>query len=228
MLAAVCALPGPARLGRGLYDGIVPLPPYHWAHPPRELARDNQLPEPGASTLDLDASGKSPGSAATGDGQCTVIFNDGSVAAGGADTVLAVTITPLDPAAIAPPPSGRRFDGNACRFRAVYGRDGPLARFVRPVTVVLRYASYGTEIVQTGGTGQHAWVPIPTTRYAGHLHLLVANTSALGVFAPVAPASAPYREETPWTAYAVAAAFVIFALLLLVRRRTVKLQRDGR
>lgn len=157
-----------------------------------------------------------------------MIFNDGSVAAGGAGTVLTVTITPLDPASIAPPPSGRRFDGNACRFRAVYGRDGTIARFVRPVTVVLRYASYGTEIVQTGGTTQDTWAPMPTTRYPGHLHLLVANTPALGVFAPVAPANAAYRQETPWTMYAVVAAFALFGLLLLLRRRAAGPRQDGR
>jgi len=176
--------------------------------------------------LDLDPSGKSPGSVATGDGQCTVIFNDGSVAAGAAGAVLTVTITPLDPAALGPPPPGRRFDGNACRFRAAYGRDGTLTRLVRPVTVVLRYASYGTEIVQAGGTAQRTWAPTPTTRYAGHLHLLVVNTAVLGVFAPVAPADAPYRQETPWTTYAVAAAFVLFGVFLLARRRTVRATPD--
>jgi hypothetical protein len=195
--------------------------------PPPELARDNQSPQPGVATLDLDPGGKSPGSVATGDGQCTVVFNDGSVAAGPAGTTLTVTITPLDPAGIAPPPPGLRFDGNACRLQAVYGRGGPVARFPRAVTVVLRYASYGTEIVRAGRTDQQTWTSIPTTRYAGHLHLLVANTSALGTFAAVAPANAPYRQKTPWTAYAVAAAFVLFALLLVVRRRTVKVRQDG-
>jgi hypothetical protein len=32
-------LPGPL-----LYDGLIPLPPYRWVHPPATAARDNQPP----------------------------------------------------------------------------------------------------------------------------------------------------------------------------------------
>jgi hypothetical protein len=218
-VAAVVFCPGPARLGRGLYDGIVPLPPYQWVHPPRELARDNTPPQPGRATLDLDAAGKSPGSVATGDGQCTVIFNDGSVAAGPAGDALTVSITPLDPASIAPPPPRFRFDGNACRFQAVYGKSRAVAVYGRTVTVVLRYASYGTQIVRAGTAGQPVWEPIRTARYAGHLHLLVADVATLGTFAAVAPANAPYVQRTPWAGYAVAAAVAIFIVLVLLRQK---------
>jgi hypothetical protein len=197
------------------------MPPYHWVHPPRELAPGNRPPEPGRATLDLDPAGKSPGSVATGDGQCTVIFNDGSVAAGPAGITLTVTVTPLDPASIAPPPSGRRFDGNACRLQAAVGATGTVPAFGRPVTVVLRYASYGTEIVRAETAGPPAWEPIRTTRYAGHLHLLVSDVATLGTFAPVAPANAPYAQPTPWVGYAVAAALVLFVALVLLRRRAM-------
>jgi hypothetical protein len=188
-------------------------------HPPLELARDNQPPQPGRAALDLNPEGKSPGSVATGDGQCTVIFNDGSVAAGPAGTTLTVTITPLDPASIAPPPAGLRFDGNACRFEAAYGKSGTVPTFGRAVTVVLRYVSYGTQIAQEKTADQPAWRPIQTARYAGHLHLLVADVRALGVFAPVAPAGAPYVQPTPWTAYAAVAAAAVLMVFLLLRRR---------
>ncbi|HLW47943.1 MAG TPA: hypothetical protein VKW09_09275 [bacterium] len=226
-MLAVAVLPGPARLGRGLYDGIVPLPPYQWVHPPRELARDNRAPQAGRATLDLEPAGKSPGSVATGDGQCTVIINDGALAADPAGATLGVTITPLDPASIGPPPPGFRFDGNACRFEAVYGKSRMVPRYRRTLTVVLRYASYGTTIVRAAealGQGEptaqpRAWAPVRTTRYAGHLHLLVADVAALGTLAPVAPATAPYVQPTPWAEYAVAAAIVLFALLVLIRRR---------
>jgi hypothetical protein len=195
--------------------------------PPRELARDNRPPQPGRAILDLDAGGKSPGSVATGDGQCTVILNDGAIAAGPDGTTLIVTITPLDPSTVAPPPSGRRFDGNACRFEAMYGKGGTVEAFRRTVTIVLRYASYGTEIVEAGTAGAHGWAPRRTTRYAGHLHLLVADVPALGTFAPVAPAAAPYVQPTPWAAYAVAAAAVVFVSLLLLRRRAGAARRTG-
>jgi hypothetical protein len=123
---------------------------------------------------------------ATGDGQCTVIFNDGAVAAGPAGSTLTVTITPLDPASLAPPPAGMRFDGNACRLEANYGRSKTVPRYRRPVSVVLRYATGGTQIVRAVSGGQSAWEPIRTVRYAGHLHLLVADAPALGTFASAA------------------------------------------
>lgn len=214
-------MPGPARLGRGLYDGITPLPPYQWVHPPRELARDNRPPQPGRATRDLDPSGRSAGAVATGDAQCTVIFNDGSIAAGPLGQTITVTVTPLDPAAVGPPPPGTRFDGNACRFEAVYGRSGAVPRYARPVTVVLRYATGGKQVVRAAPGGSPAWQPIRSVQYGGHLHLLVADVAALGTFAPVAPAGTPYTQPTPWVAYAaVGAAAAAFTVLLLLRRRS--------
>lgn len=196
---------------------MTPLPPYQWVHPPRELARDNRPPEPGQAARDLDPAGRSPGAVATGDAQCTVIFNDGAIAAGPLGRTITVTVTPLDPASLGPPPPGTRFDGNACRFEAVYGKGGAVPRYNRPVTVVLRYATGGTQIVRAAG-GTPRWEAIHTARYAGHLHLLVADVTTLGTFAPVAPANTPYTQPTPWARYAVAAAFVVFVTLVLLRR----------
>lgn len=218
LVAAVLGLPGPARLGRGLYDGVSPLPPYQWVHPPRELARDNRPPEPGRASRDLDPAGRSPGAVATGDAQCTVIFNEGSVAAGPLGRTITVTITPLDPASLGPPPPGIRFDGNACRFDAVAGASGAVPRFRRPVTVVLRYATGGTEIVRETSGATPVWQPIRTTRYAGHLRLLVADVTTLGTFAPVAPAGTPYVSPTSWAGPAVAAVAAVFVALVLLRR----------
>ena len=149
-----------------------------------------------------------------------MIFNDGAVAAGPAGRTLDVTITPLAPGTFGPPREGTRFDGNACRFDAVYGKSGPVQRYARPVTVILRYATGGTQIVRAVSAGQPAWDSVRTIRYAGHLHLLVADTTTLGVFAPVAPAGTPYTRPVPWAGYAaVAAAFIVFAALLVRRSR---------
>ena len=219
LVGAALAVPGPARLNRGLYDGISPMPPYQWARPPRELARDNRPPQPGRAVLDLDAAGRSPGSVATGDGQCTVIFNDGAVAAAPNDRTLVVTITPLDPAAVAPPPPGMRFDGNACRFEAVYGGSGAAPRYRRTLTLVLRYASGGTEIVRAVPGAPPAWQPLKTIRYAGHLHLLVGDIASLGTFASVAPAGTPYVQPVPWGVYGAAAAAAGGAIALAMARR---------
>lgn len=220
LIALVLAVPGPARLRRSLYDGVTPLPPYQWVHPPRELAQDNRPPEPGRATRHLDPSGRSAGAVATGDAQCTVILNDGSIAAGPLGSTITVTITHLDPATIGPPPPGTRFDGNACRFDAVYGQSGAVPRFSHPVTVVLRYATGGTQIVGAPSGGGPAWQPIHSVQYAGHLHLLVGDVTTLGTFAPVAPAGTPYAPRTPWGAYAAgAAAAVVFVARVITRER---------
>lgn len=216
LIGTVLAAAGPAGPGRALYDGLVPLPPYRWVQPPRDLARDNQPPSPGAAALDLDPSGKSPGSVATGDGQCTVIFNDGAVAAGPSGGTLTVTIAALDPAALGAPPRGTRFDGNACRFQAAYGKSRVVPRYRRTVTIVLRYATGGTQIARAGESG---WQRVQTIRYAGHLHLLVANVPTLGTFAPVAAANTPYVQAASWERDAAVAALVIFAILVAMRAR---------
>ncbi|HEV2438902.1 MAG TPA: hypothetical protein VGX97_02420 [bacterium] len=218
LVAAVLVVPGPARLGRSLYDGVSPMPPYQWAHPPRELARDNRPAEPGRTTRDLDPEGRSPGAVATGDAQCTVIFNDGAIAAGPLGGTITVTVTPLDPASLAPPPPGTRFDGNACRFEAVYGKSGVAPRYRRPITVVLRYATGGTQIVRATAAGPPRWEPIRAVQYGGHLQLLVADVTALGTFAPVAPAGTPYVSRTSWARVAVVAAGALFVVLVLLRR----------
>lgn len=221
LVAAALGRTGPTWLARGLYDGVVPLPPYQWVHPPRELAQDNRPPQPSRATRDLDASGKSPGAVATGDAQCTVILNDGALAAGPFGRTVTVTITPLDPASIGPPPPGMRFDGNACRFGAVLGQSGAVPQFKRPVTIVLRYATGGSGIVRALPGAAPVWQLTRSVQYAGHLHLLVGDVTALGTFAPVAPAGTPYAQRTPWLAYAaVAGAVAVFVGLLWLRRKT--------
>lgn len=56
-------------------------------------------------------------------------------------------------------------------------------------------------------------------RYAGHLHLLVANVPALGTFAPVATATTPYVQAAPSGRYAIVAALIVFGALLAMRGR---------
>jgi hypothetical protein len=226
LAATVLAVPGPARLGRALYDGVSPLPPYQWAHPPRELARDNRPPQAGHATRDLDPAGRSAGAVATGDAQCTVIFNEGSIAAGPLGGTISVTVTPLDPAVLGPPPPGTRFDGNGCRFEATYGGSTVSPQYRRPVTVVLRYATDANQIVRAAPAEGQPWQPVRTVRYAGHLHLLVADVAALGTFAPVAAASTPYLPRTTWAPYVVAV-FVAFALLLGWAPRLLKRRRES-
>jgi len=212
-LAAAVWLWGLTELGRVLYDGVAPLPPYRWVHPPVVLAPDNRPPSPGRGTLAFTTSGSAFGSVVTGDGQCAVILKEGAVAPQPGDFVVLITITPIDPQAVSEPPPGVRFDGNACRIEAVYERSRQPVRLRGTVAVVLRYATGATQVVQAASGG---WMPLRTVRYAGRLQLVVTDdTPTLGTFAAVAPKDTPYVHRTPWTQYAVGLGLAALAVLLL-------------
>src|SRR5206468_7877564 len=91
--------------GRLLLDGIAPLQPYRWQHPPPELARDNQLPSAGAAVLPLGPTGSRAASVATDDGQATISLNDNAIAPASGSSALRVRITPVDAGKLAPPPA---------------------------------------------------------------------------------------------------------------------------
>ncbi len=188
--AAACYLglvlaagPPPARL---LYDGFVPLPPYRWVHPPPGRAGDNQPPKPAVEKIPIGPQGTRAAEVATEDDQIFVTFPEGVVAPRPGETFVQVTITPLDPATIAPAPAGRPFDGNAYRIEASYGGTAAVpAVFVAPLTVVLRYATHATHALRNQDRG---WVSLHSTRFEGSQEVL-ANTDRLGVF--VAAAGVP-------------------------------------
>lgn len=174
-LGAVLAagpLPGPL-----LYDGLVPLPPYRWVHPPADVARDNQPPTPVEQTLTIGP--RSPASeVATDDDQALVTFPAGVIAAKSGESSVKVKITPLDPATVAPAPKSQPYDGNAYRIEAVYAASGAPVALTAPVTIVLRYAIHGTRMLRYQGSG---WVTLSVTRYDGSQQVL-ANSDRLGVF----------------------------------------------
>lgn len=188
--------------GRLLYDGVAPPPPYQWVRPPRGLARDNRPPEPGTGTVSCRSGRSVSATVTTGDAQATVSLGEGAVQPAAGRIVVRVALTPLDPQTIAPAPQGLQFDGNAYRIEARYEPSGRPAVLRAPVTVVLRYATAGTQVVRASPSG---WTALRTIRYPGNLDLLVANTPSLGVFAPAAPRSARYTSH-PWGAVAAALA----------------------
>src|SRR5690348_12263625 len=122
-LAAVAVMP-PAPHARVLYDGLVPQPPYRWVRPPSGRQSDNEKPQPYATVLPLGAGGSVPAEFATDDLQATITFPADVVEPRAGETKARVTLTPLDPETLGPPPSGRRFDGNAYRIEAVYEASG--------------------------------------------------------------------------------------------------------
>jgi hypothetical protein len=180
-LAAVAASQSlPVRL---LYDGLAPLPPYRWVHPPADRAGDNRRPEPRIGTVPFDPQGSRAAEVDTDDDQALVTFPAGALAGRAGETSVRIVITPLDPATVAPVPAGRRFEGNAYRIEVTYSASATPAKLARPVMVVLRYAVHGTAVLQSDGGG---WKPVPVTRFDGSQQLLVTADS-LGTFVPAGP-----------------------------------------
>jgi hypothetical protein len=180
-LAAVAVI-APVPHGRMLYDGLLPQPPYRWVRPPAARRGDNEPPQPYTTFLPLTAGGSVPAEFATDDLQATLTLPGNVVEPRPGETKARVTLTPLDPEALAPPPAGRRFDGNAYRMAAVYEGSGAPVELRGPVTVVLRYAAHATTILRLKKTGDTvAWIRLPTTVFTGSQENL-ARSDTLGVF----------------------------------------------
>lgn len=186
------AWPFPTRL---LYDGLVPLPPYRWVHPPAWRVRDNQPALPGSGTVALGPPSRAS-EISTDDDQALVTLPQGVLASQAGESTVKVKITPLDPATVAPPPNARRFDGNAYRVEASYAASGAPAVLTAPATIVLRYPVHAPQLLRLG---EPAWVPLTAQVFTGSQQVL-ANTDRLGVFIAAAPYNS--RGASPRTARA--------------------------
>jgi hypothetical protein len=167
--------------GRILYDGLTPLAPYRWVRPPIDRTGDNQPPSPGSGAAVLGPQGSQATEISTGDEQALITIPAGAFPPHAGESSVKVTITPLDPATIAPVPPGHAFDGNAYRFEATYANSGAPAAITAPLTVVLRYAVHGVVILRAQDRG---WRPLQTARFDGSQQML-ATTDVLGVFVPL-------------------------------------------
>jgi hypothetical protein len=105
---------------RPLLDGLAPRTPYRWVAPPPELAASNKPPSGGSFKAKLTASGSQVGAFSTQDTQVTLILGQSAFPASPGQTEVAIDVTPLDPARLAPPPAGMLAAGNAYRIRASY------------------------------------------------------------------------------------------------------------
>lgn len=135
------------------------------------------------ATLELGSRGLKAAEISTDDLQAIVTFPAGSVTSQPDEPSVTVTITPLDANAVGSLPRGRRFDGNAYRFDAVYATSKKPAALAQPVTVVLRYAVHATTVLRLDGD---TWAALKSTASQGSQQL-VADSDRLGTFVPAAP-----------------------------------------
>ena len=207
-------------------DGLQPPAPYQWVKPPPDRAKDNKPPSGATGKIDLTSIG-SAGSHSTPDGQAQILFDSNSVPVPPGQTSVSVTITPLDPVKVAPPPpGGYHYDSNAYKYDAVYEPSGqPLATMT--VTVVLSFATAADHIFRWNGSG---WDQLPTTP-AGP-NQLFAPTDRLGIFVAAGTrVGVPAKQVSPVIlVLEVAVPFAVIAVVLIVvlgRRRTTR-TRTGR
>jgi len=186
-LLYVAAVAGSHRAGlvpvRPLFDGMMPPPPYRYVNPPIEFIRENQPALAGTGMLRLTDTGSEPGSAATNDGQAVVTFASNTVAPQAGEDAVLVTLTPLDPARVAPAHLHERADGNAYRIEIVYAGSRAPATLQRAFTVVMRYPVHATEIYQAGNPN---WEVLPTT-YFPTSFVVYAESRRVGTFVATAP-----------------------------------------
>lgn len=209
---------------RPVFDGLAPLPPYRYVDPPPELEELNESPLDGSGTIDL---GPDAGAAtvATGDGQALVSVPQGAFQPpeGTGPDVVEVSITPLDPASLGPPPVDVRFDGNAYRVVATHTATEDPATPRRPLIVFLRYPLHSDRLLHWSGA---AWERLPSNTILPSLQVW-AETVELGEFVAAAPGSAtpapPGSAGPHWVTLAILAAVAALAAAVagvVVRRQT--------
>ncbi len=201
----IAGRPLPALL---LYDGVAPLPPYRWVHPPAAREKDNQAPESGTATLSFGTQGSPAAEVATADDQALATFPQAAIAPRPGESSVKVVITPLDAASVAPAPNGQTFDGNGYRIAASYVPSGTPTVLAAPVTVVLRYAVHATRLLRNQDRG---WIALAATRFDGSQQVL-ATTDRLGLFAAAEGRTSREAPGRQAGAYAAARAGLLASL----------------
>jgi hypothetical protein len=200
---------------RPLFDGQAPVPPYRWVDPPPEFAEANVPPEPVEVSIELSDQGTRAASFGTPDAQALVTLPAGAVPPAAGEAAALVSVGPVDPDEVGPPPSDLRFDGNAYRIEITYQPSGEPARLREPLTLVLRYPVHATVLVRRTG---ERWTPLVTNQVRSTLQLWV-GTSQTGVFVAATPRDAPIPSPGGgfpwlWAALGASAAAAVLALFL--------------
>ncbi|HEX9342149.1 MAG TPA: hypothetical protein VF995_00855 [Actinomycetota bacterium] len=206
---------------RPLLDGLAPPPPYRWVSPPPEFASGNKPPSSGHATIRLGAGGSEVSASGTDDGQLSLVFDQGAVAASAGQQSATITIQPFDPAKLAPVPSGLIAAGNAYRIQARYQPSGKAASIVKG-QVALIYpllsvpvASPFDYLVLTSPDG-HAWTRQRSTTQPGS-HQVSAPVSGGGyVLVAVPPGTAAQSQGHSRRVLVLLIVAVVYAIIMVI------------
>jgi hypothetical protein len=146
-----------------LYDGFAPPPRYRFVNPPPSLADGNKVPVPTRTVVRLEAGGSVAARAAADDDQLVVDLPSGAVPAAPPNTTAQATITPLDPATLAPLPEGASPEGNAFRVDIVYLPDASRsAALAVPIAAVLTVPHAAGKVFAS--SDGRSWTELPMAR----------------------------------------------------------------
>jgi hypothetical protein len=213
---------------RPLLDGLAPVPPYHWVKPPPELAAGNKPPSNADRAVRLGPTGSEVSAIATGDGQASLVLEANAFAPSPGQREVAVSVEPLDPAKVAPAPSGLVLAGNAYKISFAYRPSGKPAPLKGEATAVLIYpllpipveSLFDYTILASPGAG--SWTRQASTVTPGS-HQVATPLPAPGYLVvavpPAPPAAAQAPNRVPLIAgLAGAAAVIIVGAVVLARR----------
>jgi hypothetical protein len=205
---------------RPIFDGFAPPAPYRWVDPPPEFAADNQAPLSGERTFPI-AREAGAQTVSTDDAQALVSVPSGAFASLTGTDMVVVTISPVEPLELGPPPEGLRLDGNGYRVEARHPETGAAVVPAQPVIVFLRYPVHSDRVVRWTGDRWRALTSniIPTSLE------VYAETPDLGTFAAAAPETAVPAPAPHWVTLgllAAGAAVVGSVAGLLARRRAAR------
>jgi hypothetical protein len=241
LLVALVYLGGAAASGalsplarRPLLDGLAPPTPYRWVRPPAALAPTNKRPTPMRFTVAFGPGGRSDvGAFSTQDGQFNLVFGEGAFPPEPKQTGVEFEVVPIDPATVAPVPTGLLPAGNAYRFTAAYQPSKrPVDRLAGEVNAGVVYpllttpvASPSSHLLLYSPDGKAAWTRLESTDAPG-VHQVSARVPGPGHFIVAIPPGSPVpaarsladrlRDALPFLALAV---LVVAAAVVLLRRQ---------
>jgi len=217
---------------RPLLDGLTPPTSYRWVKPPPALAATNKKPTPMHFTLALGPKGSDVGAFSTQDGQFNMVFGEGAFAPSPGQSEVAFDVVPLDPARVAPVPSGLLAAGNAYRFTARYEPSRrPVDKLVGEVNAGVVYPLLATPVASPSGhlllysaDAKAAWTRLQSTDAPG-VHQVSARVPGPGYFivaippGSAAPAERSLADRVRGLLPLVTLALLAAAAVLLVVRR---------
>lgn len=248
--AAVCVLYGVSAIVSGhlspvtrrpILDGIAPPTAYRWVTPPPELAGTNQPPETASAGVALDEGGNGTKVITTGDAQVTLILPKGAIAPSPGQTDVDITIEPVDPDTLGPPPDELEVAGNAYLLSATYQPSGDaVTSLVVPAELVLVYPvlpnDHGGHNLIASANGKRwdtietndlvsvaqADGPLQTLGYAAVAKAKGASTSPTSSVSPSAGSG-----SSPVTIVIVGLALILLVAGVLLGGRNARQRRSG-